>query len=164
MARILKSRLNLRNPFCNVDLEFDFKIDRYPREDDPTWLSIPLSEVDDKYHHEIEGFPIPKIEPEDLKAIDNLNIGSYWRKIVGRYFVLLKHREHELEKKEFANREAQIAELKKCPEKSIVKFKVLESEPEEWRPDWYGPFPTEGIILAPVFFTGLTDFKASFFH
>ena len=166
-------RMNLENPFCSSQLEFEFDLHKYvacyifqrhqkcilksvaffcrcPKETDDNWMSIPISEVDDKdkYNRIIDGFEIPTIGEEDLKAIFDLNIGSYWQKRVGQYFLLLRQYELKDKKEEFKSMEEEIEAYKGAPESTVIRFRVLREEPKNWSSQKFGDFPLGGLLIA----------------
>ena len=94
---------------------------------------------------------MPKLEPEDLTCVDNLNLGSYWRKLVGTYFTLLRQRELMPVRKTFNNRQEEIEAYKTPPESTIVKYRIMTEKPEgDWDLDKFGEFPKGGLLCAYI--------------
>ena len=154
LARLFKARLNLVNPFCSDEISYEFDISKYPLDSrDEGWTSIPLCEIDDdkKFNGSIEGFKLPTLEPDDMKAVDNLNLGNYWSKLVGMYFTLLRQRELLPTRDQFQSREEEIQAYKTPPETTIVKFRVMKEEPTgEWDTSKFGEFPKDGLLCAYI--------------
>ena len=104
------------------------------------YLEIPLSDIDDeeKFNRCIEGFDLPEIKPEDLKALDNLNLGNYWAKQAGMYFTLLRQKELLSTRAQFATKEEELEAYRQPPSSTIVKFRVMTQEPKYWSRSKYG--------------------------